>query len=333
MTFEQIMSSLQKREFKPIYFLMGEESWFIDQITDYIAQNVLSDAEKGFNQTVLYGKDTNAAHIIMAARRYPMMSPHQVIIVKEAQNVADIDKLEIYAQNPLLTTILVVNYRYKTIDKRKKLAKLVEEKGVLFESKKLYDNNLPSWITNYVKNKGKTIDPKAAVVMAESVGSDLSKLVHEIEKLIVAVGPQITNLLPDHVEKNIGISKDFNNFELQKAIAAKNVYKVNQIIFAFGKNPKDNPIQITTVTLFNFFVKLLMYHYLPDKSKNNVASVLKVNPYFVDDYVAAARNFSGNKTVKAISLLREYDMKSKGFESANTDSAELLKELVFKIMN
>lgn len=333
MTFEQIMSSLQKREFKPIYFLMGEESWFIDQITDYIAQHVLSDAEKGFNQTVLYGKDTNAANIIMAARRYPMMSPYQVIIVKEAQNVADIDKLEIYAQNPLNSTVLVVNYRYKTIDKRKKLAKLVDEKGVLFESKKLYDNNLPSWITNYVKGKGKSIDPKAAVVMAESVGSDLSKLVHEIEKLIVAVGPQVTNLLPDHVEKNIGISKDFNNFELQKAIATKNVYKVNQIIFAFGKNPKDNPIQVTTVTLFNFFVKLLMYHYLPDKSKNSVASALKINPFFVDDYVTAARNFSGNKTVKAISLLREYDMKSKGFESANTDSAELLKELVFKIMN
>lgn len=327
------MSSLQKREFKPIYFLMGEESWFIDQITDYIAQHVLSDAEKGFNQTVLYGKDTNAANIIMAARRYPMMSPYQVIIVKEAQNVADIDKLEIYAQNPLNSTVLVVNYRYKTIDKRKKLAKLVDEKGVLFESKKLYDNNLPSWITNYVKGKGKSIDPKAAVVMAESVGSDLSKLVHEIEKLIVAVGPQVTNLLPDHVEKNIGISKDFNNFELQKAIATKNVYKVNQIIFAFGKNPKDNPIQVTTVTLFNFFVKLLMYHYLPDKSKNSVASALKINPFFVDDYVTAARNFSGNKTVKAISLLREYDMKSKGFESANTDSAELLKELVFKIMN
>jgi DNA polymerase III subunit delta len=333
LTFEQIMGSLQKRDFKPIYFLMGEESWFIDQITDYIAQNVLSDAEKSFNQTVMYGKDTNAANIIMAAKRYPMMSPYQVIIVKEAQNVADIDKLEFYAQNPLNTTILVVNYRYKTLDKRKKLSKLIEEKGVLFEGKKLYDNNLPSWITNYVKSKGKSIDPKAAVVLAESVGSDLSKLSHEISKLIVAVGPQVTTLLPDHVEKNIGISKEFNNFELQKAIATKNIYKVNQIIFAFGKNPKENPIQVTTVTLFNFFVKLLMYHYTPDKSKNNIAAVLKVNPFFVDDYVTAGRNYNGTKTVNAISLLREYDMKSKGFNSANTDNAELLKELVFKLMN
>lgn len=333
MTFEQIMTSLQKREFKPIYFLMGEESWFIDQITDYISRNVLSGAEKDFNQTVLYGKDTTAANIIMAARRYPMMCPYQVIIVKEAQNVADIDKLEVYAQNPMATTILVVNYRYKTLDKRKKLSKLIDEKGVLFEAKKLYDNNLPSWITNFVKSRGKNIDPKAAVVLAESVGSDLSKLSHEIDKLIVAVGPQVTNLLPDHVEKNIGISKDFNNFELQKAIAAKNVFKVNQIIFAFGKNPKDNPIQVTTVTLFNFFIKLLMYHYLTDKSKPSVAAALKVNPYFVDDYIAAARNYNGTKTVRAISLLREYDMKSKGFASANTDSAELLKELVFKIMN
>jgi DNA polymerase-3 subunit delta len=333
MTFDQILVSLKNKDYKPIYFLMGEESWFIDQITDYIAQNVLTEAEKSFNQTIMYGKDVNASAIIMAARRYPMMAQHQVVIVKEAQNIADIDKLEVYAQNPLKSTILVINYRYKTLDKRKKLTKLIESGGVLFEAKKLYDNQIPSWITNYLKEKGKTIDPKASVVMAESVGADLSKLVHEIDKLIVATGPSVTHLLPEHVEKNIGISKDFNNFELQKAIAAKNTFKVNQIIFAFGKNPKDNPIQVTISTLFGFFVKLLMYHYLPDKSKGSVASALKINPFFVDDYVAAARNYSGAKVVKAISTLRDYDMKSKGFATANTDNAELLKELVFKLMN
>jgi DNA polymerase-3 subunit delta len=333
MTFEQILTSLRNKDYKPVYFLMGDESWYIDQITDYIAQNVLTEEEKSFNQTIMYGKDTTAANIIMAARRYPMMAKYQVVIVKEAQNIADIDKLEVYVQNPLKSTILVVNYRYKTLDKRKKLTKLIESTGVLFEAKKLYDNQLPSWITNYLKEKGKTIDPKASVLLADSVGADLSKMVHEIDKLIVATGPSVTHILSEHIEKNIGISKDFNNFELQKAIASKNIFKANQIIYAFGKNPKDNPIQVTISTLFGFFVKLLMYHYLPDKSKPSVASALKINPFFVDDYVSAARNYSGAKVVKAISTLREFDMKSKGFDTANTDNAELLKELVFKLMN
>lgn len=333
MKFEEIIQSIQKREYKPIYFLMGEESWFIDQITELILNTVLSESERDFNQTILYGKDTNITQIIMAALRYPMMAPYQVIVVREAQNVEDIDLLESYAEKPMKSTILVFNYRYKTLDKRKKLSRLIEQNGVLFESKRLYDNQLPTWITTYLKGRQQTIDPKASVIVADSVGADLSKTVHELEKMLVALGPSVTHIMPEHVERNIGISKDFNNFELQKAIASKNHFKANQIILTFAKNPKNYPIQATIATLFGFFVKLLMFHYTEDKSQSNVASVLKINPFFVQDYVAAARNYPGRKVVHVIHLLREYDLKSKGFGSAGTEDGDLLKELVFKIMN
>lgn len=333
MTYEQILTSLKQKQYKPVYFLSGEEPWFIDQITDYIAANVLSEADKAFNQTVVYGKDITVNDIIMAARRYPMMAPYQVVIVKEAQNIDNIETLEVYAQNPMNSTILVIAYKYKTLNKRFKLAKIIDAKGVLLETKKLYDNQLPSWITAYVKEKGKTIDPKASLMISDSVGSDLSKIANAVDKLAIAIGPETGMITCEHVERNIGISKEFNNFELQKAILAKNQFKANQIIFAFGKNPKEYPIQVTISTLFGFFSKLLMFHYLPDKSPGAVASALKVNPYFVQDYVAAARNYNGRKVVENISILRDYDMKSKGFNSATTDNAELLKELIFKLMN
>ncbi|PZX20700.1 DNA polymerase III delta subunit [Breznakibacter xylanolyticus] len=333
MTFEQILTSLKQKQYKPIYFLAGEEPWYIDQITDYIADNVLSESEKAFNLTILYGKDITINDIVLSARRFPMMSPYQVVIVKEAQNIDNIEALEVYAQNPLNSTILVIAYKYKPLNKRYKLAKLIESKGILFETKKLYDNQLPTWITGYAKGKGKNIDPKASLLLSESVGSDLSKIANAIDKLVIALGPETPMITVEHVEKNIGISKEFNNFELQKAILTKNQFKANQIIFAFGKNPKDYPIQVTIATLFGFFTKLLMYHYLPDKSPGSVASSLKINPYFVQDYVSAARNYNGRKVVENISILREYDMKSKGFNSATTDTAELLKELIFKLMN
>lgn len=333
MTFEQIIISIQNKEYKPVYFLMGEESWFIDQITDLITHSVLSESEQGFNQSIMYGKDTTTTDVIMACRRYPMMAPYQVIVVKEAQNLADIEKLEVYAENPLNTTILVVNYKYKTLDKRKKAYKQIDKNGVVFHSKKLYDNQLPSWVNAYLKKKGKTIDPKASVIVSESLGSELSKIAHELDKLIIAVGAEVKHILPEQIEKNIGVSKDFNNFELQKAILNKDITKANQIIYAFGRNPKANPIQLTISTLFGFFTKLLMFHYLDDKSSGNVAKVLKVNPYFVQDYSTGARNYSGRKVVDAIHQLREYDMKSKGYGSPTTESDQLLKELIFKIMH
>ncbi len=333
MTFEQILQELKQKVYRPIYFLMGDEGYFIDQITNYIVNNVLTEEEKGFNQTILYGKDVDTTEIIHAARRFPMMSQHQVIVVKEAQNIAKIEDLEVYAKNPLKSTILVINYRYKTLDKRKKFYKAVAQNGVLYEAKKLYDNQVPQWITSYLQNKGKTIEPKASALLTEFLGSDLSKIAHELDKLELAIGKDVKQINPAHIEKNIGISKDYNNFELQDAILSKNINKANKIVLAFGKNPKAYPIQMTTVTLFGCFQKLLMIYYTQDKSERNLASVLKVHPFLVKNYISGARKYPARKVVQIISLIREYDMKSKGFDSSTTESGELLKELVFKIMH
>lgn len=333
MSFEQIIQDLKQKNYKPVYFLMGDEGYYIDQITDFIANNVLSEEEKGFNQTILYGKDVEARDVIMAARRYPMMAQHQVIIVKEAQNIANIDELTVYTDNPLNSTILVINYRYKSLDKRKKLYKSIAKGGVIFESKALRDYEIPKWVNSYLKSKGKTIDAKASALLAEFLGTDLSKITHELDKLELAIGASVKQINSSHIEKNIGVSKDYNNFELQKAVLSRDVAKANKIILAFGKNPKAYPIQVTTITLFGAFVKLLSYYYLPDKSKHSVASALRINPFFVQDYVTGAKNYPARKVIQVISLLREYDMKSKGFNSSTTEPGELLKELVFKIMH
>ena len=334
MTFDQIIQQLKNKTYSPIYFLMGEEPYYIDEITNYIAKNVLTEEEKAFNQTILYGKDSDITSIILAARRYPMMAQHQVIIVKEAQNFKNIEDLVVYAEKPLSSTILVINYKYKTLDKRKKLFKAITKNGgVLFDSKKLYDNQVGTWLNSFLKAKGLTIDITANRVLVEYLGNDLSKIAHEIEKLRIALGSNTKTISLADIEKNIGISKDFNNFELNKAIFQKNVVKANQIIQSFGKNQKDNPIQVTTATIFGYFQKLMAYHYLPDKSKNAVASALKINPFFVTDYSTGARNYSARKVIQVISLLREFDMKSKGYKSNISDNGELLKELVFKIIH
>ncbi len=333
MSFEQIINDLKQKVYKPIYFLMGDEGYYIDQITDYIANNVLSEEERGFNQTVLYGKDVEAEDIVMAARRYPMMAQHQVIIVKEAQNISNLDALSIYADNPLTSTVLVINYRYKTLDKRKKVYKSIAKAGLIFESKALRDYEIPKWVSSYLQSKGKTIDPKSAALLTEFLGNDLSKITHELDKLELAIGSSVKQITSAHIEKNIGVSKDYNNFELQKAVLSRDIPKANKIILAFGKNPKAYPIQVTTITLFGAFVKLLSYYYLPDKSKHSVASALRINPFFVQDYVTGAKNYPARKVVQIISLLREYDMKSKGFNSSTTEPGELLKEMIFKIMH
>jgi DNA polymerase-3 subunit delta len=331
-TYEEILGNLKKKIYHPVYFLMGDESYFIDQISDYITANVLTDAEKGFNQTILYGKDTEPKAIIDNASRFPMMSNHQVVIVREAQNIKKIEDLEPYVKNPLKSTILVINYKYKTIDKRKTFAKLVDQKGILFESKKIYDNQLPAWITSYLKTQNYTISPQAAAMIAEYLGADLSKVVNELDKLIISApaGSQIT---PELIERNIGISKEFNVFELQNALGERDILKANRIINYFGANPSSNPIPVTISGLFSYFSKILNYHFLEDKSQNNAASVLQVHPFFVKNYVAAAKNYNIKKLVEIIAILREYDMRSKGWGNVSASPADLQREMIYRILH
>ncbi len=311
---------------------MGEESYFIDQITDYIAKNVLTEAEQGFNQHILYGKDTDIDTIITHARRFPMMANHQVIIIKEAQNIKKIEDLEPYLNAPLESTILVINYKYKSIDKRKSFAKQLGKKGVLFEAKKIYDNQLPNWINSYLASHQFSIEPQAAAMLAEYLGTDLSKVSNELDKLIISL-PENTKITPDHIEKNIGISKDFNIFELQNALGEKNVLKTNQIINYFAANPSSNPITRTIASLYFFFMKILTFHFLEDKSQNAVASSLQINPFFVRSYTAAARKYPIKKVVDIIAILREYDMKSKGMGNVSTSAGDLQKEMIYKILH
>ncbi len=333
MTVEQILTGLKNKDYKPIYFLSGDEPYYIDLITKYIMDNVLSEAEKSFNQTVLYGKDNEIAAVINAAKRYPMMSSHQVVIVKEAQHIRNIDDLVYYAKSPLMSTLLVINYKYKKLDKRKSLYKTIAEKGLFFESNKLYDNQLPDWITGYLSRKGMKIQPEASILLTEFLGSDLGKIVNELDKLAVIIAGKSQVITTDTIEKNIGISKEYNNFELQNALVKRDILKANRIINYFGQNQKSNPITVTITMLFSFFSKLLAYHSSKDKSKNSIASVLKINPYFVKDYQMAAREYSLLKTIQVISLLREYDVKSKGMGSLSASPGDLLKELVFKILH
>jgi DNA polymerase-3 subunit delta len=332
-THEEIISDLKNRIFKPVYFLAGEEPYYIDLITDYIQDKVLPEDEKAFNQIVLYADDTNIAAIIDTARRFPMMASHQVLIIREAQTLKKLDDLAIYLEKPLLSTILVFSYKYKTLDKRTKLYKILDTHGVYFESPRIRDYLIPAWIERYLMIKGIKTDPSASALLTEYLGTDLHKIVNELEKLIITLPagkPFITTAL---IEKNIGISKDYNNFELQKAIGEKNILKANMIVHYFADNPKDNPITLSIASLFSFFSKLLTFHYLTDKSRNNAAAVLKVNPFFIKEYENSALRYDVSKTVQIISLLRTYDMKSKGYGDPGTEQGELLKEMVFRILH
>jgi len=332
-TYEEIISDLNKRIFKPVYFLAGEEPYYIDLITDYIEEHVLDEAEKSFNQAVYYGEDTSVTSIIETARRFPMMSTHQVIIIKEAQSLKKIEDLIIYVDKPLLSTILVINYKYKILDKRTKLFKALDSQGLYFESAKLRDYQVPAWIEKYLMTKGIKADLSASAMLTEFLGTDLHKIVNELDKLIITLPEGKPVITAPLIEKNIGISKDYNNFELQKAVGEKNILKAGMIVNHFANNPRDNPITLSIASLFSYFTKLLTYHYLTDKSKNNVAAVLKVNPYFVKDYEVSASKYNVTKTIQVISLLRTYDMKSKGFGDLSSEPGDLLKELVFKILH
>ncbi len=330
MTFEQIFKEIQSKKYKPIYFLSGEETYFIDKISDFIEKNVLPEDQKAFNQTILYGKDIAAAQIDNAARRFPMMSDYQVIVVKEAQEVKDIENLVFYAQKPSKSTILVICYKYKTLDKRKKLYKTIEENGILLETKKLYENQVPSWIEKYVLEHQYEIDMVASSLLTDFLGNNLSKIANELDKLFISL-PQKTKITIEHIEKNVGISKEYNNFELQNALMRKDHLKAQRIVNYFADNQRDNPIVVTITSLYFYFSKVLAYHYVDDKK--TVASVLQVNPYFLRDYEETSKKYSKAKLVEIIALLREFDMKSKGFGNVSANAGELLKELVFKILH
>ena len=332
MTYEQILADIKKRVYYPIYFLMGEEPFFIDTISNELENTILDEAERSFNQVVLYGSDVSVNDIMSQARAFPMMSDYLVVIVKEAQNVDNIDSLADYIEKVPPTTILVINYKYKKLDKRRALAKYIDKKGVLFESKKLYDNNIPEWITKYLAAKKYNITPKATQMIADFLGNDLHRVRNELEKLMVALPPS-KRIDDADVEYNIGISKDFNVFELQKAIGSKDLPKANRIINYFGDNPKENPIFMVISVLYGYYTKLLKLHFSKDKNKSTVATMLGVNLFFVNDYFEAVRNYSWTDCMNCIEVLREFDLKSKGYNSTSDISQkELYREMLFKLM-
>ena len=332
MTYEQILSEIHKKNFAPIYFLTGEEPYFIDMLSDTIENEALDEADRAFNQIVLYGRDVDVETIANHARSFPMMGERMVVIVKEAQDVKNLENFEAYLDTIPETTLLVFVYKYKKFDKRKTLAKKIDKKGVWFESKKLYDSNIPGWIQNYLKAEGYSITPKATQMLADFLGTDLHKIANELKKLTIAL-PKNRSIDDADVERNIGISKDFNVFELQNAIGNRDVLKANRIVNYFGDNGKDNPLLVTAITLYGYFSKILKLHLATDKSQGALASLLGVNPYFVRDYQTAARNYPPQTCIRNISILREFDMKSKGYESGEVSEKDLYREMIFKLMH
>ncbi len=327
---KEIVADIDNKTPKPLYFLMGDEPYYIDQISRYISENMLTEDEKGFNQMVLYGKETSVDEIVSNAKRFPMMAQHQVVVVKEAQHLSrSIENLVAYAENPQPSTVLVFCYKYKKLDKRKKLYKAIQKHGELYESKKLYENQVGEWIRRTLSGKKYTISPKAAALLVEFLGTDLSRINNELNKLM-AIVPNDTAITPDVIEEHIGFSKDFNNFELKKAIGERDVRKVARIIDYFTNNPKDNPFVVTIATLNNFFIQLLQYHGLQDHSPNAVAKALKVNPFFVKEYAVAAQNYPMKSVSRIISGLRDLDLKGKGVGAQNLSQGDLLKELLAK---
>lgn len=333
-TYEEIVRNLKNRVYSPVYFLMGEEDYYIDRISDYIMDTVLSEVEKEFNLTVLYGADTDMAGVINAAKRYPMMSEHQVIVVKEAQGLKGMEDLVYYLQKPLLSTILVFCYKHGTLDRRKKITDEIEKAGVLFESKKLKDTQLPGFISSFLKRKKVEIEPKASEMIAEFVGTDLNRLAGELEKLIITLPPGATRITPEQIERNIGISKDYNNFELRSALIEKDVLKANRIVKYFNDNPKNNPLQLTLAVLFNFFSNLMLAYYAPEKTEQGIAAQLGLrSPWQSREYMAAMRRYKGIKVMQIIEAIRTCDAKSKGIDNSSMSDGDLLKELVYVILH
>lgn len=333
-TYEEIVRNLKNRTYAPVYFLMGEEDYYIDRISDYILDTILTETEKEFNQTVLFGMDTDINTVINAARRYPMMSEHQVVVVKEAQNLKNLENLTYYLQKPMPSTILVLCYKHGVLDRRKKVVAEIEKNGVLFESKKLKDSQLPGFISTYLKRKKVEIEPKASEMMAEFVGTDLSRMTGELDKLIITLPEGQKRITPEQIEKNIGISKDFNNFELRNALIEKDVLKANMIVKYFDENPKNNPLQMTLAVLFNFFSNLMLAYYAPQKTDQGIAAQLGLrSAWQAKDYMNAMQRYTGVKVMQIINAIRNCDAKSKGVGNTSATNGELLRELVYFILH
>ena len=335
-TFQSIMHDLQEGKYAPVYYLMGEESYYIDKIADYIADHALRPEERDFNQTILFGSDVNASQVADAARRYPMMAERQVVIVKEVQNIKNTDALEKYMKQPLNSTILVLCHKNGKIDGRKReYVKAVQQAGILFESSKLRDRDLPPFIENYLKERNVSIDMKSTQLIADAIGSDLNRLTGELDKVLISLPADNKRITPQVVEEQIGVSKDFNSFELRDAIVNRNVFKANQIINYFDKNPKAGSIYSFLPMLFNYFQNLMLAHYCPQKnSQEAVAEWLELrSPWAAKDYMTGMRNYGAMKVMQIIGKIREIDAKSKGLDNPNTPQEELMKELIFYILH
>jgi DNA polymerase-3 subunit delta len=329
----KIINAIKAGNIKPIYFLMGEEPYYIDKLTEYFEQNLLQEHERDFNQTILYGRDVAIENIVGIAKRYPMMADRQLVVVREAQELSrTIDQLENYVENPQLTTVLVIAYKYKTLDKRKKITKLLSKHGIVYESKKLYENQVGEWLKRVLQGKKLSIEPKAVAMFVDFLGTDLSKIANEVNKLAIILSEGST-ITPAIIEENIGFSKDFNPFEFRKAIGERNQLKAYQIADYFAQNQKDNPNVLTIGLVFGFFSQLLLYHGLKDKSPRNVAIALKVNPFFVKDYDLALKNYPMKKVSTIVATLRDIDVKSKGVGANALPPGDLLKEMLVKIFN
>lgn len=330
--YQKIISDISKKSYAPVYLLCGEEPYYIDLISDFIEDNVLDEGEREFNQTILYGRDTDVGKVIEYAKRFPMMSQYQVVIVKEAQDMKTIDDLCVYVEKPLTSTILVLCHKHKKYDKRKSLAKLVEKKGIYFESGRIYQDKVPAWINEYVTTRGYKINPKATILLGDFLGTDLSKVANEISKLFILI-PKGSTITEEIIEKNIGISKDYNFFEFQDALASKNIEKANKIVNFFNSNPKENPLAKIVPMTYSFFSKVIICATLPDKSQGSVASALGLAPFLTRDYIKATGNYSFAKLKEVISILREFDLKSKGVNIGSTAGPDLMKEMVFRILH
>jgi DNA polymerase-3 subunit delta len=332
MSANKIISDLRKHNYKPVYWLEGEEEYFIDQVMDYAESKILSESETGFNLTVFYGKDADWASIINACRRYPMFAERQVVLLKEAQQMRDIDKLESYIENPLSSTIFFVSYKEKKVDGRTKLAKTLKEKGVLLSTKKLYDNQLPEWTQELVESKGFSLSQKALGMLVDHIGNDLTRINNEIDKLAVNLGKR-TTITEEDIERYVGVSKDFNVFEFQAAIAAKDLSKAVRIIQYFEANPKAAPIQLVLPSLYSFFSKVFMIHGLETRDDKSVAASLGINPFFVKEYLKATKLYSYPEVERLIMLLSEYNLRSIGINDSGTADSSLLKEMVVKMLS
>lgn len=331
MAVEKIISEWKKNSFKPVYWLEGEEEYYIDKAVEYAEHHILPESEASFNLTVFYGRDANWADVINACRRYPMFAERQVVILKEAQQMRDVEKLEAYVDNPLHSTVFVVSYKDKKVDGRTSFAKTLKAKAVLVTTKKMYDSKLPEWTQELVQSKGLTISAKGLALLVDHIGNDLSRIENEIDKLSVNLGKR-KGITEEDIEEFIGVSKDFNVFELQAALAKKDLAKAIRIIQYFEANPKSAPIQLVLPSLYSFFSKVFMVFGAGSHDEKSVAAALGINPYFIKDYMQAANLYKFEGVEKILLLLHTYNLKSVGVNDAGTEDASLMKEMVVKMM-